>query len=258
MMMSTSSQPNTDHVVRYLDEYLRVAEIPDDARALNGLQVENSGRVRVVMGAVDASQAAIDAAASRGPALLLVHHGIFWSGLEPLRGRFGRRVRALHQGDVALYSAHIPLDCHPEVGNNAVLARDLGLTDLAPFGRHRGIEIGVSGGFAGSLADLAAKVERRLGVAPRVIGTGPVRVDRVAIVTGAASDLLAEARERGIGTFLTGEGPHHRYFEAEEWGLNLIYAVLYATETVGIHALGEHLRRRFSIEFQFFDHPTGL
>jgi len=247
-----------DEVVRYLDGYLRVSEIPDDPRALNGLQVESSGPVGMVLGAVDASQAAIDAAVARRAGLLLVHHGIFWSGLEPLRGRFGRRVRALHRGDVALYSAHLPLDCHPVVGNNAVLARDLGLTDLTPFGRSPGIEIGVSGLFPGSLEELADRIARRLGHAPRVIGKGPSRVERVAIVTGAASDLLAEARDRGISTFLTGEGPHHTFFDAEEWGLNLIFGGHYATETVGVQALGEHLRRQFPLEFQFFDHPTGL
>jgi dinuclear metal center YbgI/SA1388 family protein len=247
-----------NQLVDYLDDYLRIAEIPDDPRALNGLQVESPGSVRLVLGAVDASQAAIDAAVSQGAGLLVVHHGIFWGGPEPLRGRFGRRVRALHRGDVALYSVHAPLDCHPEVGNNAVLARDLGLTGLAPFGRYHGVEIGVFGEFSGSVGDLAARVERRLRHPPRVIGKGPERVDRVAVVTGAASDLLAEARDRGITTFLTGEGPHHTFFDAEEWGLNVIYAGHYATETVGVQALGEHLRQRFPVEFRFFDHPTGL
>jgi putative NIF3 family GTP cyclohydrolase 1 type 2 len=105
---------------------------------------------------------------------------------------------------------------------------------------------------------LAALLARELGVAPRVIGKGPSRLDRVAIVTGAGSRSLSEARERGIRTLITGEGPHHTFFEAEEWGLNLIYAGHYATETVGVKALGRHLAERFGISFEFFDHPTGL
>ena len=250
--------PALTELVEYLDRYLRVAEIPDDPRALNGLQVENSGALGPIVGAVDASQAAIDSAVAAGARMLLVHHGLFWAGLEPLRGRLGRRVRALHRGDVALYSAHLPLDCHPEVGNNPVLARELGLTDLEPFGRMQGLDIGVSGRFGGTLAELSQRLETCLGSAPRVIGTGPEVVERVAIVTGAASNLLAECRERGIGTFVTGEGPHHTYFDAEEWGLNLIYAGHYATETVGVRALGDHLGRRFSLDFRFFHHPTGL
>jgi dinuclear metal center YbgI/SA1388 family protein len=245
-------------LVQYLDAYLRIPDTPDDPRALNGLQVENSGVLGPVFGAVDASQAAIDAAASAGAHLLIVHHGLFWGGLEPLRGRLGRRVRALHLGDVALYAAHLPLDCHPEVGNNPVLARMLGLTDVVPFGRTLGIDIGVAGTFAGSLDELTRRVSQALGQSPRVIAKGPGRVERMAIVTGAASEMLAECRDRSIGTFITGEGPHHSFFDAEEWGLNLVYAGHYASETVGVRALGEHLRQRFSLEFRFFDHPTGL
>lgn len=247
-----------EEVVAYLDGYLRIADVPDDPRALNGLQLENSGTIGSFLGAVDASQAAIDAAVARGARLLLVHHGIFWDGLEPIRGRLGRRVRALIKGDVALYSAHLPLDCHAEVGNSVVLARALGLTDLMAFGRVNGIDIGVSGIFSGDRDQLAALLARELGVAPRVIGKGPSRLDRVAIVTGAGSRSLGEARERGIRTLITGEGPHHTFFEAEEWGLNLIYAGHYATETVGVKALGRHLAERFGISFEFFDHPTGL
>lgn len=245
-------------LVHYLDVYLNVDEIPDDPRALNGLQVENSGAVGKILGAVDASQAAIGAAAARGAKLLLVHHGVFWGGLEPLRGRFGRRVRALVGADIALYASHLPLDCHPEVGNNAVLAGDLGLSDVEPFGRDRGIDIGVSGVFEGRVDELAARVAARLGARPRVIAKGLPRVGRVGVVTGAGAQFLREAHDKGITTLVTGEGPHHSYLDAEEWAMNLILAGHYATETVGVQALGEHLHARFALEFEFFDHPTGL
>lgn len=245
-------------LVEYLDRYLRTVEIPDAAGALNGLQVENSGRLTRILGAVDACQAAIDAAVARDAGLLLVHHGLFWSGPTALTGRAGRRIRALIQHDVAVYAAHIPLDCHPEVGNNAVLARELGLESLAPFGRYHGIEIGWMGQVDLSLADLARVLEERVGAAPRIISQGPARPQRVAVVTGAGSDFLPEAHERGVDTFITGEVPHHTYFDAEELGINLILAGHYATETVGVEALGEHLRDRFGLEFEFFDHPTGL
>jgi dinuclear metal center YbgI/SA1388 family protein len=248
----------SDQLTSYLDRYLRVAEIPDDARALNGLQVANSGRVSRILGAVDACQASIDAAVGRQADFLLVHHGLFWGGLQPLTGRFGRRARTLIQHDVALYSAHLPLDCHAEVGNNAVLAGDLGIESPVPFGRYQGIEVGVVGGLDLPVTALAERVAARLGAAPRVIAKGPPRTRRVAIVTGGASDLIAEAHERGVDTFITGEGPHHTFFDAEEWGLNLLYAGHYASETVGVQALGEHLRDRFGMAFEFFDHPTGL
>jgi len=253
------SQPGTVfELAEYLDRYLRVPEIPDAAGALNGLQIENSGRLGRLLGAVDASQAAIDAAVARDASFLLVHHGLFWGGLARLTGRAGRRVRTLITHDVAVYAAHIPLDCHPEVGNNAVLARELGLDSLTPFGRYQGIEIGYMGLANMRLAELGQLLEERLGARPRIIATGRDPVQRVAIVTGAASDFILEAHERGVDTFITGEVPHHAYFDAEELGINLILGGHYATETVGVEALGEHLRDRFELEFEFFDHPTGL
>jgi dinuclear metal center YbgI/SA1388 family protein len=247
-----------EQVVRYLDVYLRVREIPDDARALNGLQVEGASPITRVLGAVDASLATIEAAATRGASLVLVHHGLFWGGLEPLVGRVARRVRTLVRKDISLYAAHLPLDCHPEVGNNAVLARHLGLTALEPFGRDHGIDIGLAGELRVPVQDLARKLEERLGGAPRVIPTGPPVTQRVAVVTGAGSFLLREAHEKGIDTFVTGEGPHHSFFDAEEWGINVLYAGHYATETVGVEALGAHIQERFGVPFEFFDHPTGL
>jgi dinuclear metal center YbgI/SA1388 family protein len=248
----------SDQLASYLDRFLRVSEIPDNPRALNGLQVANSGRVRKILGAVDVSQAAIDAAVARDADFLIVHHGLFWGGLQRITERFGRRVRTLIQHDVALYSAHIPLDCHAEVGNNAVLAADLGLESPVPFGRYEGIEIGVAGNLEIPVHEFADRVAERLGTTPRLIAKGPARTRRVAIVTGGASEMMAEAHERDVDTFLTGEGPHHSFFDAEEWGLNVIYAGHYASETVGVQALGEHLRDRFGIAFEFFDHPTGL
>lgn len=121
-------------VVAYLDRYLRIAEIPDDPRALNGLQVGNDGTVSRIVAAVDVCEATILEGASRKADLLLVHHGLFWGGLRPLVAVYGRRVRLLVEHRMALYSAHLPLDCHSEVGNNVLLARRLGLTDLVPFG----------------------------------------------------------------------------------------------------------------------------
>jgi dinuclear metal center YbgI/SA1388 family protein len=247
-----------DDVVKYLDSYLQVASVPDDARAMNGLQVANSGRIGLIAVAVDACQATIDAAAARNAELLLVHHGLFWGGLEALTGRHGRRVRKLIESDLALYAAHIPLDCHAEVGNNPVLARGLGIQGLVPFGEYQGSRIGVMGDISTAREDLVGAVARLLDTAPRLLPTGPKQVKRVAVVTGAGASYIGEAREAGADTLLTGEGPHHSYFDAEEMGLNVIYAGHYATETVGVKALAEHLSRRFRVPWEFLDHPTGL
>jgi dinuclear metal center YbgI/SA1388 family protein len=247
-----------DDVAMYLDSYLQLQHVPDDPRALNGLQVANSGRLGLIAAAVDACQATIDSAAERGAGLLLVHHGLFWGGLEALTGRHGSRIRKLIQSDLALYSAHLPLDCHSEVGNTPVLARGLGIRDLVPFGAYQGARIGVMGNLSLPRDQLVSTLAHLLQTAPRLLPTGPEQVKRVAVVTGAGAAHIEEAKEVGADTLVTGEGPHHSYFEAEELGINVIYAGHYATETVGVKALAAHLSGRFQTPWEFLDHPTGL
>ena len=251
-------------VVAYLDAYLRVREVPDYYGAVNGLQVENTGWIDRIVAAVDASQATIDGVTALGGSpLLLVHHGLFFDGNLPVTGRRYRRLRELLAHDVAVYSSHLPLDAHAEVGNNAVLARLLGLELQGPFGNHRGNPIGVWGLVPSTLTSrdaLSARLQAVLGLpnAPRLIPGGPERVQRIGIVTGGAGTMVKEARDAGLDTFITGEGPHHTYFDAMEFGVNVFHAGHYATETVGVRALAEHLGARFGLGHTFHDHPTGL
>jgi dinuclear metal center YbgI/SA1388 family protein len=280
-------------VVAYLDTYLRLREIPDEANAVNGLQVENAGRIGSIVAAVDATQATIDGVVREwlerretgaAPPLVVVHHGLFWDGNQPVTGRRYRRLRALLDHDVALYAAHIPLDVHPEVGNNVVLARRLGVDAVDWFGSYRGVPVGVwghvsprgdvgphaadppgavgphgSAGLQGIPRDeFVSRIDSMLETTARCIPGGPERIERVGIATGAASRELAAARDLGLDTFVTGEGPHHTYFDAMEWGVNLIYAGHYATEQVGVQALAEHLGLRFQLPWEFHWHPTGL
>ena len=242
----------------YLDQYLRIAEVPDYPNALNGLQVDGPDQVRRLVVAVDACQATIDAALEGQADLLIVHHGLFWKGLESVTGRHGRRLRALLNGHLALYSAHIPLDVHPEVGNNAVLARQLGLANTTGFGAYEGQTLGVAGDLQLDRAELVDRIATTLNVDPHVIGAGPVRTARVGIISGAAGSMIETARAAGVDTFVTGEGAHHTHFDAEELGVNVIYAGHYATETVGVKALAAHLDERFDLSWEFIDHPTGL
>ena len=252
-------------IVAHLDQYLRIAEIPDEPNAVNGLQAENrSGQVSRIVAAVDASLATI-LAVNRDPArddhpLLLVHHGLFWEGNLPLTGRRYRRVNALLESDIALYSAHLPLDVHPDVGNNSTLARQLGLSALEPFDSYRGIALGVRGSLPAAIPRelFAVAVERLLGAPVRLIPGGPAHSDRIGIITGGAGGRIAAARQAGLDTFLTGEGAHHTYFDATELGVNVIFAGHYATETVGVKALAAALGQRFALPWEFHDHPTGL
>src|SRR6266700_2135535 len=222
----------------YLDGYLRVADVPDAPHAVNGLQVANAGTVSRVAAAVDLCEATVRMAAEQGADLLLVHHGLFWGGLQPLTGRAYRRVAGLMAQNIALYSAHLPLDLHPDVGNNAVLARQLGVSLRGEFGEEYGVRIGRWGETDVSRDALERQLAALTRSAPRLMAFGPERVRRVGIVTG--------------------EGPHHTFFDAEELKLNVFYAGHYATETVGVKALAEHLHVRFHLPWTFLDHPTGL
>jgi dinuclear metal center YbgI/SA1388 family protein len=248
-------------VSRFLDSFLRIAEIPDEPNAVNGLQVENSGGVARVVSAVDATLETIAGIQPGDPALLLVHHGLFWDGNAPLVGRRFRRVKALLDRDTALYAAHIPLDVHPEVGNNVELARRIGLPVDGWFGAYRGAPIGVWGTAPEPIADrsaLIAVLDSQLGTTARLIPGGPARVRRLGIVTGGAGSMISAARDAGLDTFITGEGAHHTYFDAMEWGLNLIYAGHYATEQVGVQALAQRLEVEFGLPWEFHRHPTGM
>lgn len=253
-------------LVEYLDSYLRIAEIPDYPGAVNGLQVENGGLVSSIIAAVDASQATIDGAIDASPEgatpLLLVHHGLFWDGALAVTGRRYRRLASLLAADVALYSAHLPLDVHPEVGNNVVLADRLGLEISGWFGDYKGTPIGVWGEAPSQLAAthrLAHAVKLATGADDvRVIdGANPI-IRRIGLVTGGAGSMIEAARDAGIDTFVTGEGAHHTYFDAMELGVNVLYAGHYATETLGVQALASHLSERFELPWEFHDHPTGL
>ena len=250
-------------LVEYLDGYLRIREVPDEPTAVNGLQVENSGTVNRIVAAVDASLATI-AGVTDGPdaagTLLLVHHGLFWDGNQPVTGRRYRRLRALLSHDVAVYSAHIPLDIHPEVGNNVVLARQLGLGQLTPFDLYKGAALGVWGDAPLGLSrdSLVEQLDQLLGSRSRLIPGGPAMAGKIGVITGGAGGRIGAAQQAGLDTFITGEGAHHTYFDAMELGVNVIYAGHYATEQVGVKALAEHLAARFGLAWEFHDHPTGL
>ena len=248
-----------DTLVSYLDEFLRIVEEGADApEALNGLQVANAGEVNKLAAAVDICEATVRMAIEQQADFLLVHHGLFWGGLRPLSGPAYRRVAGLIKKNIALYSAHLPLDRHPQVGNNAVLASLLGIAVRGEFGSYHGAPIGVWGECKSTRDELSWSITKTLGTAPRLLPFGPDQVHRVGIVTGAGGAMIPQAAAAGLDTYITGEGQHWTFFDAEELGINVFYAGHYATETVGVKALAEHLSKKFSIPWVFLDHPTGL
>lgn len=250
-------------IVRYLDDLLDSAQVPDYAPALNGLQVENGGHVGRIAAAVDASQRAIDGAVAANAQLLLVHHGLFWGGLKPIVGRLHRRMQTLITHDLAVYASHLPLDRHPTLGNNVLLARALALAPTGEFAQFQGTPIGVRGTGDVATADLVARAQafaRQHGGEARTTPAGDGRRTRAwGICTGAGADAstLDEAARLGLDTLIVGEGPHWTAVEAPERDLVIIYAGHYATETLGVRALAEAVGRQFDLPWVFIPAPTG-
>lgn len=230
----------------------------DFSGALNGLQLENDGRVSRIAAAVDAGLPTVEKALSEGADLLVVHHGIGWSPLCPVTGARYRWLSAAIKGNLAIYSSHLPLDAHPTLGNNALLAKAIGLRQARPFFEEKGTIIGRMGNWKGSRKDLVDKLGAVLGARPLLIPGGPAKIQRIGIVTGGAGNELAKAAGAGIDTFITGEGSHWTFGAAHELGLNVIYGGHYLTETFGVKALAAHLSRKFRVPWTFIDVPSGL
>ncbi|MEP2777574.1 MAG: Nif3-like dinuclear metal center hexameric protein [Luteolibacter sp.] len=244
-------------LVEYLDAELRISELKDYPGAMNGLQLENSGKVGYIHSAVDASLAVVEEAAKKG-GLLLVHHGMFWQGAQPLTAAFYRKIKAAIEGDLAIYSCHLPLDFHPSMGNNVLLAEDIGLSRITPALEKDGWATAVIGEWGKSLDELVAAVESAVGRKSVVCPGGEQKIGRVAVITGGAGSEVAKIAKLGVDAFITGEGPHWSFIEAEEQRINVIYAGHYATETFGVRTLGEILRDRFGLDASFIPRPGGL
>lgn len=245
-------------IVTYCDRALHTGRIRDFDGAVNGLQVENDGRVTRIAATVDASLATVRMAVHAKADLLIVHHGLFWSPTHPWTGPRRELIRLLIENNLAVYSSHLPLDFHARLGNNARLCAALGFEPLHPFLELKGQHIGIQTRANVSRDALAKKLQRILGHAPIVLPGGPATCGKIGIVTGGAGDQLRQAARDGVDTYITGEGPHWTYAIAEELGLNVFYGGHYATETFGVKALAAELSRRFKIPWSFLDHPTGL
>lgn len=246
-------------IVAFLDRELNTAGIPDYSGAMNGLQLENStGTVERIVAAVDASLSVIEAAAAGGPGLLLVHHGMFWQGAQPLKGAFFKKIRTAMEAGLAIYSSHLPLDVHPIWGNNACLARALGMNEPEPFLDWKGMPMGIRGSWHGTRQELVTRLSSAVGGPVHVCPAGSDTISSIGLVTGGAGTEVAAAAKTGVDAFISGEGPHWSHVLAEEMGLNLLLAGHYATETFGVKALAAKLTEVFSVEWGFVDRPSGL
>jgi dinuclear metal center YbgI/SA1388 family protein len=207
---------------------------------------------------VDASTRTIEGAVERRINFLVVHHGLFWPGLQPITGGRRRMLGRAFEHDIALYSAHLPLDIHSVLGNNAQLAAALGLENTEPFFEQKGQCVGLKVKAQISRAELASKLESALAGPVKVVAAGPEQTQTIALITGGAGSEIYAVAAEGIDTFITGEAPHWAAVAAEETGINLLLGGHYATETFGVKALAAHLSDRFGLPWEFLDYPTGL
>jgi dinuclear metal center YbgI/SA1388 family protein len=236
-----------DEIVRFADELLDVQRFPEYGRP--GLQVLGADEVTKVACGVSASLELFEAAAKAGAQLLLVHHGIFWRN-EPLwiDRRMKARLQALFAADLSLAAYHLALDAHPELGNNALLAKALGVDVEGPFG-----DVGQGGTLhePWTADDICTRIEEVVGRAPVAYKHGPDQVQRVAICSGGAASELIRAAHEGYDLFLTGEPGEPSMHTARELGIHFVAAGHYATETLGVQALAQRLADEFGLEWEF-------
>ncbi len=246
-------------LTNFLDQILDISAFKNDS-SLNGLQVEGSADVVKVTLAVDACEEAVKKAIRLKSQLLIVHHGLFWGKMQPVTGIMAKRLRLLLANGISLYAAHLPLDCHPQLGNNARIASMLGIKTPSPFGDYHGIEIGLCGRLPRPLAagSFSAKIRRGFGGSVSSLAFGSPLVRKVGIVSGGGASLVQDAAGAGCDTLLTGETSHSSYHVAREHRINIFFAGHYATETVGVKAVGKLLADEFGLTVKFVDIPTGL
>jgi dinuclear metal center YbgI/SA1388 family protein len=245
-------------LITYLDDYLRLSSYDD--RSNNGLQVQGHPSVTRVAFAVDACLASFQGAIAEQAQLLIAHHGLFWSQHLQLTGAHFERVKTLICAGCGLYAAHIPLDAHPEIGNNIELARLAGLQNIESWGNHASDMIGFIGDLPEALpvSTLNARLEAHIGKGNRVQTNGAGIAKRVAVLSGFGVDFAGQAVAAGADTLITGETSHTWYHPVDEQGLSVIYGGHYNTETVGLKALAHKLAGEFSLQTVFVDLPTGL
>ncbi len=246
---------------RRLSAFLDLAAVAAIDRSRNGLQVaRRSSEVRRVAFAVDASLEAFRLSAAWGADALVVHHGLFWADPVLVVGSAYERIRSLLEKDLALWAAHFPLDIHPEVGNNAGIARQLGLVDVVPFGLHHGAKIGCKGRLPSPLP--LARMAELLGEGQPdpviTLAFGPAEVRTVGIVSGGAPLDVEQAVHEGLDAFVTGEPAHMVYHYCREERINALFAGHYRTESHGVKALAAWLARETGLETTWLDVPTGL
>jgi dinuclear metal center YbgI/SA1388 family protein len=243
-------------LVEFLNEYLKIGEVKD--HSCNGLQIQGAGAIDRVGFAVDGCMEAYKKAAKARCQMLIVHHGIIWNNWTSVTGPHYEHTKFLVEHGINLYASHLPLDLHPEAGNNIVIARLLELVDIVPFGDYHGASIGYGGKLPEKLTNdkLAQRLKRLFGREVVCLPFGKKTNGTVAIISGGGSDCMQEAIDKGFDCFITGEGAHWNHHTALEGKINVMYCGHYETETVGVRTLMKIVEKKFPVKTIFLDVPT--
>jgi len=245
-------------LVNFMDDYLKINEIED--LSANGLQIEGRKDVKKICLGVDGSLDIFKGASERKADMLIVHHGLIWGGLKSIKGLVKERIFYLFEHGISLYASHLPLDMHPEVGNNIELIKILDMSHPEPFGAYHGLKIGFKGQYETpkTIKDISKILERSLPAKVESFQFGTDKIRSIGIVSGGGGSTFEDCIKEDLDLFITGEPSHAIYHVAKESGINLIFAGHYATEKLGVMALGKKVEEKFGIKTEFIDIPTGL
>jgi dinuclear metal center YbgI/SA1388 family protein len=252
---------NTAGLDKFFKDFLEIEGFAGIDNSLNGIQVDNDGSdIKKIAFGVDAGMETFERTAAIGTGLLFVHHGLFWGNPVRLAGNIRKRIKFLLDHNICLYAVHLPLDQHPQLGNNAALANLLGLENIEPFGMYHGRKIGYKGSFSKpTTIDEAAKKISFMNRPPLgVYPFGKTENMTCAVASGGAASLTQQAMEEGLDLFITGESSHSVYHECLEGKLNMIAGGHYSTEVWGLRSVMQRCASELKIEVDFIDVPTGL
>ncbi|MBF0544839.1 MAG: Nif3-like dinuclear metal center hexameric protein [Candidatus Riflebacteria bacterium] len=260
--MKMDVEIETKELVNHIKQLLNYELVKDSS--YNGLQFEGKGTVRKIVTAVDACKQLFDEGKKRNADFAIVHHGMFWKGSEVtnIDGFYREKLSSMLESNMNLFALHLPLDLHPEFGNNAIIARLLGVEKVEFFSECHGNKVGAWGKLKKpqKITSLLSEIEKKIGKITTHLPFGPDRISKIAVISGGGGFGISdpEIAEEGIDLFLTGEVLHQHYFPARERNVHAVGAGHYQTEVFGVRALGEFLARKFNLKHEFIEIPTGL
>lgn len=240
-----------EEIVQYCDQRVNLDQVKDFPGSENGLQFENNGKITKIGAAVDAGLIPFQKATEAGVDFLIVHHGMYWNPYPPVVGVQYQKTKILIEGNCAVYGSHLPLDCHPEIGNNAILAKKLGMGKIETFLNYEGNDIGFIVDGIKARSELKTRLKNIFPQGITAIEEGPESIKRIGILTGSGSSALEYLKKYDVDTFITGELKQNFFNQAQEENLNLYCCGHYATEVFGVDALGREVAKNFGLEYEF-------